>query len=133
MPIAVVVGGTGFVGSYIVKQLLSDGIIVRATCRDATKSQWVKDLSETGKEGNISLHEFEYNPDGHPKDDQSRKTLEDSLMPGADTVFFCVGYEKQEPQTITYMVNACLTVLEAARKEMERTQTKVSYCNCYFP
>ena len=125
MSVAVVIGGTGFVGSYIVKQLLSDGKIVRATCRNIEKSQWVKILGGIDKERNISLYEFEYGPDGNPKDDTSRKTLEMYLMSGADAVFFCVGYEKQEPETITYMVNACLTVLQAAKKEMEKTKRKV--------
>ena len=128
MGVAVVVGGTGFVGSYIVQQLLRDGISVRATCRNIGNSQWVKELGGAEQALNISLHEFEYGKDGKPKDDRSRNVLKDSLMSGADVVFFCVGYEKQEPETITYMVNACLTVLQAAKDEMQISGKKVS-CN----
>ena len=51
-------------------------------------------------------------------------------MSGADAAFFCVGYEKQAPETITYMVNACLTILEAAKNEMERSGKKVSKQMC---
>jgi nucleoside-diphosphate-sugar epimerase len=124
--VAVVIGGTGFVGSYIVQQLLCDGISVRATCRNIGNSQWVKKLGGTGGEKNISLHEFEYGKDGKPKDDSSRKVLEDILLPGADAVFFCVGFEKQDPETITYMVNACLTVLQAVKEEMKKSGRKMS-------
>ena len=125
MGVAVVIGGTGFVGSYIVQQLLRDGISVRATCRNIGNSQWLKELGGTGQPPNISLHEFEYGKDGKPKDEGSRKVLEDELMPGADAIFFCVGYEKQEPETITYMVNACLTILQAAKEEMKKSDRKV--------
>ena len=126
MVVAVVVGGTGFVGSYIVKQLLSEGITVRATCRDVEKSQWVKELASTGNETNISLHAFEYGTDGNPKDGTSKRVLEDNLISGADAVFFCVGYEKQEPETITYMVNACISILQAAKENMKTTKRNVS-------
>ena len=125
MGVAVVIGGTGFVGSYIVQQLLCDGISVRATCRNIGNSQWVKNVGGTGIQQNISLHEFEYGKDGKPKDERSRKVLEDELITGADAIFFCVGYEKQEPETITYMVNACLTILQAAKQEMKKSNRKV--------
>ena len=125
MGVAVVIGGTGFVGSYIVQQLLCDGISVRATCRNIGNSQWVKNVGGTGRTQNISLHEFEYGKDGKPKDESSRKVLEDELLPGAEAIFFCVGYEKQEPETITYMVNACLTILQAGKEEMKKSDRKV--------
>ena len=123
---AVVVGATGFVGSYIVKKLLQDGHEVRATCRYTEKSQWVSEIGGADKKDNVSLHEFEYGSDGKPKAEKDSKELEENLVSGADAVFFCVGYEKQEPETITYMVNACLTVLQAARNEMKKTGKKVT-------
>ena len=128
---AVVVGATGFVGSYIVKRLLNDGHEVRATCRNVEKSQWVKEVGGSDNQNNVSLHEFEYGVDGKPKDEISSKALEEKLMSGADAVFFCVGYEKQEPETITYMINACQTVLQAAKNEMKKTGKQVPIKN-YF-
>ena len=122
---AVVVGATGFVGSYIVKQLLKDGHEVRATCRNIEKSQWVTEVGGADNMKNVSLHEFEYGIDGKPKDEDD-KVLEEQLVSGADAVFFCVGYEKQEPETITYMVNACITVLQAAKNDMKKTGKKVT-------
>ena len=124
---AVVFGGTGFVGSYIVKELLSDGIHVLATCRNIQKSEWVKDLGGVDKQSILSLHEFEYGRDGKPNDDTSTKVLTEDLLPGTDAIFFCIGYEKQEPETVTYMVNACLTILDAAKQEMEKSNKKVGY------
>ena len=124
---AVVFGGTGFVGSYIVKELLSDGIHVLATCRNIQKSQWVKDLGGVDKQSIVSLHEFEYGRDGKPDNDTSTKVLTEDLLPGTDAIFFCIGYEKQEPETVTYMVNACLTILDAAKQEMEKSNKKVGY------
>ena len=126
MGIAVVVGATGFVGSYIVKQLLNDGHEVRATCRNIELSQWVKAIGGKQNEKNISLYEFEYGKDGKPKNADACKELEVNLISGADAVFFCVGYEKQEPETITYMINACLTVLQVADSEMKKTGRKVT-------
>ena len=128
---AVVVGATGFVGSYIVQKLLNDGHEVRATCRNVEKSQWVKEVGGSDNQNNVSLHEFEYGVDGKPKDEISSKALEEKLMSGVDAVFFCVGYEKQEPETITYMINACLTVLQAAKNEMKKTGKQVTIKN-YF-
>ena len=124
---ALVLGGTGFVGSYIVKELLSDGIHVLATCRNIQNSQWVKDLGGVDKQSIVSLHEFEYGRDGKPDDDTSTKVLTEGLLPGTDAIFFCIGYEKQEPETVTYMVNACLTILDAAKQEMEKSNKKVGY------
>ena len=132
---AVVVGATGFVGSYIVKKLLQDGHEVRATCRNIGKSQWVSEIGGADNRNNVSLHEFEYGSDGKPKAEKDSKELEENLVSGADAVFFCVGYEKQEPETITYMVNACLTVLQAARNEMKKTGKKVTtvkYFHSYY-
>ena len=125
MGVAVVVGATGFVGSYIVKQLLNDGHEVRATCRNIELSQWVKDIGGKETQNKVSLHEFEYGTDGKPKNEDSSKELEANLISGADAVFFCVGYEKQEPETITYMINSCMTVLQAAKMEMKKTGKKV--------
>jgi len=121
-----VFGGTGFVGSYIVKELLSDGIHVLATCRNLQKSQWVKDLGGVDKQSIVSLHEFEYGRNGKPVDDTSTKVLTEDLLPGTDAIFFCIGYEKQEPETVTYMFNACLTILDAAKQEMEKSNKKIT-------
>ena len=49
----------------------------------------------------------------------------DALVAGCKGVFMCAGYEKQEPETIGFMVNAGLAVMSAASKNTAVAQTCV--------
>ena len=49
----------------------------------------------------------------------------DALVAGCKGVFMCAGYEKQEPETIDFMVNAGLAVMSAASKNAAVAQTCV--------
>ena len=49
----------------------------------------------------------------------------DALVAGCKAVYMCAGYEKQEPETIDFMVNAGLAVMNAASKNAAVAQTCV--------
>ena len=61
-----VVGATGYVGSYVTRELLKKGYHVRATCRDPTKAQWLKTLVPDEK---IELFALTLTPEGFPAED----------------------------------------------------------------
>ena len=47
----------------------------------------------------------------------------DALVAGCKAVYMCAGYEKQEPETIDFMVNAGLAVMKAAANNTAVAQT----------
>ena len=109
MPSCCVVGATGYVGAHVTRELLRKGYAVRATCRNPDKAQWLKDLVPGG---DIELHAVTMTPEGFPVDSNPL----DKIVAGCKGVFMCAGYEKQEPATIDFMVNAGQAVLNAAAK-----------------
>lgn len=100
---AAVVGGSGFVGSHVVRTLCSKGWSVRATTRDPAKAGWLKQL------GDVELCEVSLSPAGPA-------APLDALVAGCDAVFFCAGFEQQEPATVDFMVNNALAALHAAQR-----------------
>jgi nucleoside-diphosphate-sugar epimerase len=103
--VAAVIGGTGYVGSHIVACLLQTGYTVRATCRDPSRSGWLRSLGE-----GVDLCELTLTPDGAADSEM------DKVVGGCSAVFFCAGHEKQEPSTIPFMVNSALATVKAARR-----------------
>ena len=49
-----VTGGTGFVGSHLIRRLRKDDIAVRAVARDPNKAAWLRDLGVDVVKGDIS-------------------------------------------------------------------------------
>eukprot|EP00472_Partenskyella_glossopodia_P007654 CAMPEP_0197539556 /NCGR_PEP_ID=MMETSP1318-20131121/63100_1 /TAXON_ID=552666 /ORGANISM="Partenskyella glossopodia, Strain RCC365" /LENGTH=356 /DNA_ID=CAMNT_0043098307 /DNA_START=48 /DNA_END=1118 /DNA_ORIENTATION=+ len=113
-PKATVIGGTGFVGSNVVLQLLKKGYDVRATCRDVNKSQWLKQLSE--RETNVSSNNVELVPLTLTAESPPDKLM-DTLLEGTEAVFFCAGFEHQDPSTIDFMVKNAVAVCKAAKRQ----------------
>ena len=95
-----VIGATGFVGSHVTRELASLGIHVKAVTRDLAKAEFLKGLSE--KEGLVT-----------PVKVDDISVWSDDLEEMSRDVtgfFFCAGYEKQEPETIDFMVNSVKNV-----------------------
>eukprot|EP00392_Amoebophrya_sp_AT5.2_P002573 g2578.t1 len=122
---AVVVGISGFVGSYVAKVLLQKGYTVHGTCRDPTVRQWVKavlcDSNDSSAASRLSLHPLTFGP-GQDSFDTAKEKLQE-LLSNACGVFMCAGYEKQEPETIEVMQSMALSVLEAAAAEVSSRQS----------
>jgi len=119
----VVIGGTGYVGSHVVKQLLSKNYRVRATSRDAKKAAWIKNIlsptsaqNEANKgtgENESDVEIFELSLSNTTPTDAKM----DSLLNGTDAVFFCAGFERQDPSTIDFMVNNAQATIQAAKRQ----------------
>ena len=106
MKVAAVIGATGYVGSHIVQCLLGKGYLVRCSTRNPSASGWLQDLSK-----NVELHKLELGTSG-PEDSDSFN----ELLKGADSVFFCAGFETQAPETITFMRENALATIRCAAK-----------------
>lgn len=103
--VAAVVGGTGYVGSHIVARLVAGGYTVKCGTRNPAGAAWLQDLAHES----ISLHELDLGP-------PASEVQMDILLEGCQSVFLCAGFEKQEPATITFMVEAALATLRAAKR-----------------
>mmetsp|Transcript_26082 Transcript_26082/g.62836 ORF Transcript_26082/g.62836 Transcript_26082/m.62836 type:complete len:356 (+) Transcript_26082:369-1436(+) len=108
---AVVIGGTGYVGSHVVAQLLGKRYKVRATSRDTTKALWLQSLVTEDKKDRVELFELQLSSESPPDEKM------DQLLNGADAVFFCAGFEHQDPSTIDFMVNNALATVKAAKRQ----------------
>lgn len=104
--IAVVMGATGFVGSYVTKNLLQKGYWVKGTTRDLIKAKWLDQLTE-GTSGKLTLHQLVLTPEGELQD----QLIMNQIADGAKYIFMCAGYEKQELSTIGFMKNTALLAL----------------------
>ena len=96
-----VTGGTGFVGSNLVRRLRNDDIAVRALVRDPGRGQALKDIAVDIVEGDVS----------------NRESLEKAAH-GCDRVVHLVGIiqETQNAKFQTVHVDGTRNVLEAAKK-----------------
>ena len=104
---AAVIGATGYVGSNIVARLLSAGYSVSCGTRNAANAAW---LSQLPGGDACTFHEFDLGP---PVDAEKM----DALVSGCSAVYFAAGFEKQEPATITFMVESALAVIQSARRQ----------------
>jgi len=95
-----VTGGTGFVGSNLVRRLRNDDIAVRALVRDPGRGQALKDIAVDIVEGDVS----------------NRESLEKAAH-GCDRVVHLVGIiqETQNAKFQTVHVDGTRNVLEAAK------------------
>jgi len=95
-----VTGGTGFVGSNLVRRLRNDDIAVRALVRDPGRGQALKDIAADIVEGDVS----------------NRESLEKAAH-GCDRVVHLVGIiqETQNAKFQTVHVDGTRNVLEAAK------------------
>eukprot|EP00929_Paragymnodinium_shiwhaense_P080811 TRINITY_DN4216_c0_g1_i1.p1 TRINITY_DN4216_c0_g1~~TRINITY_DN4216_c0_g1_i1.p1 ORF type:complete len:343 (-),score=74.03 TRINITY_DN4216_c0_g1_i1:151-1179(-) len=107
-----VIGATGFVGSYITRNLLQKGYLVRGTCRDPEAGKWLYGLDSKAAD-NLKLF-----PMSLQADKQIDAGIIDPLMKDCVGAFMCSGYEVQDPTTIDFMVNAGLSVLNSAKRVM---------------
>eukprot|EP00927_Polykrikos_kofoidii_P063930 TRINITY_DN5884_c0_g1_i7.p1 TRINITY_DN5884_c0_g1~~TRINITY_DN5884_c0_g1_i7.p1 ORF type:complete len:374 (+),score=53.33 TRINITY_DN5884_c0_g1_i7:95-1123(+) len=107
-----VVGATGFIGSYITRTLLRKGYLVRGTCTDPASAEWLYGLHDNAKE-NLKLFPLTLRAD-----QQLDANTIDPLVEGCAGVFMSSGYEAQDPTTIDFMVNAGLSVLNSAQRVM---------------
>ncbi len=96
-----VTGGTGFVGSNLIRRLRADDIAVRALVRNSEKGQPLKSLGVDVVEGDIS----------------DKASLENAAE-GCDRVVHLVGIIQETPRETFQLVHVEGTrnVLEAARK-----------------
>ena len=108
MKAAAVLGATGYVGSHVVAQLLRKGYDVHCGTRTPANAEWLTSL-QTRSGGKISLHKIDFDDSG-PTDPLQL----DEIAKGCDSIFFCAGFEKQAPETITFMGNSALEVVRAA-------------------
>ena len=106
MKVAAVIGATGYVGSHIVATLLKKGYAVRCGTRSIEGAAWLNALGE-----GVSLHTVQLQADGPPEPGQL-----DALLEGSSSVYFCAGFETQEPATISFMTNSALATIAAARR-----------------
>ena len=109
--LAAVVGSTGFVGSHIVKKLLSLGYRVNCASRNPEKAAWLKGLSSCNDGSDVRIHSLNLTPQG-PEDPNQL----DALVKGCSSIFFAAGFEKQEPATVDFMVNNALACISAAKE-----------------
>ena len=96
-----VTGGTGFVGSHLIRRMRKGGIAVRAVVRDPDKAAWLKDLGVDVVKGDIS-----------------DKSSLDKAAEGMERVVHLVGII-QETARSTFRavhVEGTRNMLEAARK-----------------
>ena len=98
-----VIGATGFVGSHVTQELKRKGYDVTAVTRDEAKAEFLKSLPGPGQVTIVTVKDI-----SSPYNDQ----LTD-ISRGCRGIFFCAGYEKQEPATIDFMVNSVLNVSQA--------------------
>ncbi|CAD7965572.1 unnamed protein product [Amoebophrya sp. A120] len=137
---ALVIGVTGFVGSYVAKALVEKGYKVHGTCRDpAVAAKWVPEMlqkctpagSPASMDDIIKLHALNFTADEESyaaakaaiktilqQSDDSSANKDSSTNSGLSTppikgVFMCAGYEKQEPETIKVMESMAIATLEA--------------------
>jgi len=111
--LVLVVGCTGFVGSHVLKALLQSGYSIRGTCRNPGEAKktfadsWICRSDQYMEFAELSLP-----VDGTPVAEEVLDKLVEDVM----GIFMCAGHEKQEPNTINFMVNAALSILKAAKK-----------------
>lgn len=112
-PIAVT-GASGFIGSWIVKLLLDEGICVHATVRDRARKNKVEHLEELGAKSSGTLKLFEadlLDPSGYAHAFESCKVVMHVASP-----FRIQGIKHAEQELITPAVNGTRNVLQAVNE-----------------
>ncbi|CAK8577871.1 unnamed protein product [Lathyrus sativus] len=111
---ACVIGGTGFVASMLIKQLLEKGYAVNTTVRDPDNSKKVSHLVALKSLGELNLFKAELTVEGDF----------DASIAGCELVFQLatpVNFASQDPENdmIKPAVNGVLNVLKACAKAKE--------------
>lgn len=110
MKVAAVIGATGYVGSAVVNCLLGRGYnTVRCAMRTPEGAGWLQELCVDGKD-RVALMKIDMSSDTVGSD-------LDGLLEGAQSVFFCAGFETQSPETIEFMRGSALNVIKAAERQ----------------
>jgi uncharacterized protein YbjT (DUF2867 family) len=82
-----VLGGSGFIGRYVVKRLAARGDVITVGCRNAEQAKFLKPLGDVGQIEPLNV----------PIGDE---TLLPALLAGNDTLINCVGIlQEKGPQT----------------------------------
>jgi nucleoside-diphosphate-sugar epimerase len=108
-----VTGGTGFVGSHCILQLLQKGYHVKTTLRSLTRKNEIIDMLKTG--GITSFDHLTFIETDLTKDDHWDEAVKDCryLLHVASPIFFTLP--KDENDMIRPAVDGTLRVLKAAR------------------
>nr|KJB58238.1 hypothetical protein B456_009G200600 [Gossypium raimondii]KJB58240.1 hypothetical protein B456_009G200600 [Gossypium raimondii] len=110
--IVCVTGGSGFIGSWLIKLLLERGYVVRATVRDPDNSKKVKHLLELPKaETHLTLW----------KADLAEEGSFDDAIQGCTGVFHVatpMDFESEDPENevIKPTINGVLSIMKACAK-----------------
>ncbi len=111
--LVLVTGGTGFVGSHVILQLLQQGYRVRTTLRSLSRKEEVTDMMRTG--GLTDLTNLSFFEADLLKDDNWDKAVAncDYVLHVASPIF--IHLPKNEDDMIRPAVEGTLRVLKAAR------------------
>jgi len=94
----------------LVIRLLAGGYAVRCGTRNPAAAEWLNFIP--GGTDNLTLHSIDSSLGSISNPEQL-----DNLLEGCSTAYFCAGFEKQEPATITFMVDSALAILASARRK----------------
>ncbi len=120
MSTVMVTGGTGYIGSWVVKYLLEDGVNVHLTVRDKSKNEKYDHLSEIAQisQGDLKIYEADLLKQGSYL----------PAMEGCDTVFhiaspFLISNIKNpQKQLIEPALNGTRNVLESVNETISVTK-----------
>lgn len=96
-----ITGGTGFVGSHLIRQMRQEGLLVRAVVRNSAKAQALRDLGVEVVQGDVS----------------DKASLEKAVQ-GVERVVHLVGIIQEAPGATfqSVHVDGTRNLVEAARK-----------------
>ena len=108
-----VTGGTGYIGSYVVKDLLEKGNTVRLTVRDKSKKEKYQFLKNIAKKSNGTLEIWEA--------DLLKEGSYDEAVEGCDSIAhmaspFILNIKDAQLDLVDPAVKGTINVLEAANK-----------------
>ncbi|MBC5992498.1 SDR family oxidoreductase [Pontibacter cellulosilyticus] len=111
--VVLVTGGTGYIGSWVVKMLLEQGYIVRLTVRDKSKQTGYSHLAAAAEQSNGKLEIWEA--------DLLKKGSFNEAAKGADAIIhmaspFTLRFKDAQKELIDPAVKGTQNVLEAANQ-----------------